>query len=186
MHTGFTIGGCCKTGLTRQGVVVRQNPCLVQRQGLSGKKKLAETQAHNATTCIFGPISPSLPHRNPKNVHRCGVWTAPNVLQQGGGAVGLILCGRTSSGVAVSLGPVSGRAGPGPLSRGVGGSRPTRSDLVAPLCAPPTPTPWSWRVATRTALFPVRLVVPLSYGRGCGPGPPALLLCTRPESLAGL
>ena len=57
-------------------------------------------------------------------------------------------------------------------------SRPPGSDLVAPLCAPPKPTLWSSsRVAFRTALFRVCLLVPLSYRRGCGPrpSPPATL-----------
>ena len=53
------------------------------------------------------------------------------------------ICGRAlpghPSGVAVPLGPASGRAGPGPPSWGGGGmtSRPPGSDLGAPLRAPP-------------------------------------------------
>ena len=74
---------------------MRQTPSLVQRQGLSCKKKLVETQAHKATACIFGLISPARAHRNPKNMHTCGVWGTKNVLRQGG-AAGLILSGCTS------------------------------------------------------------------------------------------
>ena len=67
-----------------RGAIVRQTRCFVQRHGVPLRKKLAQTQAHNATTCIFRLISTASAHRNPKNVHRCGVWGAKNMLGRGG------------------------------------------------------------------------------------------------------
>ena len=59
VETGFKTGGCRKTGGTRQGGCRPTHPLSCAKTRAVMKKKLAETQAHNATTCIFRLISPA-------------------------------------------------------------------------------------------------------------------------------
>ena len=84
VQTGFKTGVSRKTDGTRQGGCRITDPLSCAKTGAVVKTKTAKTQAHNATTCIFRLISPSWLHINPKTMHRCGVWSAKNVLRRGG------------------------------------------------------------------------------------------------------
>ena len=94
-----------------------------------------------------------------------------------------------SSGLAVPLGPASGRSGPGPSSWGGGGLCPRDSGGLMSALSSVSPAPTlcsSPRVALRTALSPARPLVPPACRRCCGLAPRSLLPSTRSVARAGL